>query len=395
MTPIDIVFDTNYLFHSEFSLFSGYGKRPLRDDEDDAAFATAVAGRLFHVMDQLPHVGHVVCCFDSRSWRRAFYDGYKSSRENADGSKGIMDKETKDRFYRIMDDFMNLLGDVGIIISRVPGAEGDDLLYRWANRFNAEGRSVVLVTGDGDLGQVVRGDDDPWTIAWSGHQTNGKVLTSTGWRSAWLDKRKDLSLFDMSGMSDRREDFRKILRAGATLETVDPRSLILRKILVGDDGDDVPSSWNGLSPTGRPARLTPKKAEKVVELFLEAHPGIDPLDDWWSRDANIDWLAGAILRVMKSVDGDAERAPVVEALRRNARLVWLDDRCLPETLVNGIEKHMTKSLEHARQSMQRERWNRRAVLEGSRLDSGGATPRAFRPILGQMPQPDSNSWLTS
>src|SRR3972149_5214017 len=186
---INIVWDLNYLAHSEFSIFTGYSKGPVNpfgNKQKEIEFVQGLANKFFYALNSLPRGGKVVCCVDSKSWRKTLYEGYKESREDKDGNKPKMDKAVKNKFYDLLREFTDLLKAAGIVVSRVPGAEGDDLMYRWSDYFHRNGDSTILITGDHDLTQVVRGPNEPWTVVWNNNSKHNRIFTASGWKDGWL-----------------------------------------------------------------------------------------------------------------------------------------------------------------------------------------------------------------
>lgn len=376
---IHITCDLNFIAFSSFSLFSRYGKikNPLTTNKDQANFITGLTNQLFHALNQLPKGGSVTCCLDSRSWRKEFYDGYKSTREDKAGNKGIMDKESKEIFYKLMDEFADLLRSIGISVLRTPQAEGDDLLYAISRKAMVVGDSCIIITGDRDLCQAVCGENEPFTLVWTNKSNSNKIFVPSGWKDSWLTTQTG-TIFDFT-LVDDRDIINKLIRDNKLeVEVIHAPGFILKKILIGDDGDTVPSSWTIKKDDGKSVRLTDKKADKVIELVYDKYniSKEDALKHW--KDAEFkDFLAGTILRVMGDVDGTTERQKVVECLDRNARLVWLKDEHLPPVLLDRTTNMVNAAIKIV---PNRDKFNRRALLSKTRFENGSSVPRAHDPF---------------
>lgn len=385
---INIIVDGNYLLHSEVSIYSGWSKTAFKTEKDEREFLQGVANKFFYVINQLPKGGNVIFCIDSRSWRKAVEiegGGYKSSREeNEDGSKGAMDKETLMKFFKMMDEFSKLLSKVGIIVSRVGGAEGDDLIYLWSKKFTEMGQCSIIISGDRDLTQLVRIDASSWIIQWNTNSKHNRMFIPEGWRESWLHNDDEVSIFNFSIGTDK-QDLLKLIRDGQiTVETVHPQEVVMNKILSGDDGDDVPPVWiaNIKNKKGEPmtVRMTGKKPAAVLEQ-VTARYGLLPKESMklWGDDEYMDNIAGLVLRLTKDVDGTAERQKVVSNMKRNAQLVWLDESQLPFNLLAAVNSHITESLDH--NETKRHLWNRNGIFAGTKYDETVA-PKKFDPFLG-------------
>lgn len=347
------------------------GKNPLGTQTARNQLAKSVAARVFSVAETLP-IQNVVLCNDSKSWRKAFYEGYKSSRAvKKDGSKGTMDEATLKEFYRTIDEFCQAVKTKGVIVSAVPGAEGDDLLYLWSKQFNDNGENCLIMSGDRDSVQLVSpaGDGKGWTVVWTNSWKNQTFFVPTGWSENKSD------IFEMTKTLDETSMLTLSKNLFATVtEMPDPTSVVLGKVLLGDDGDDVPAVWDNGEK-----RLTPKKAELVLEyikkkgLTMGAWPII-------SKDETLlNELSGAILRTMNAVDGEAERKAVVENFRRNERLVWIERSMLPGGLVREFDMHQAETQLESEQYRDPKSWKRSGILSGTKLD-GRAVSKEHDPF---------------
>lgn len=399
---INIIYDGNYLMHSAYSIYVGWNKtNAFPAKKDEVAFVQSVANNFFATLRQLPKDGEVVFTIDSRSWRKAVdipnHPGYKSGRVDENGNKGAMTPETAATFYRLIDEFTKYLGRVGVIISRIGGAEGDDLIYRWSEYFYNKGESVIIISGDRDLTQLVRineSNPDNWVVQWN-NKNNGARFKNTiymplGWQSKWLNLADEVDIFNFS-IGNSKENILKLIRdQQITLMTVHPDDVIMGKILAGDDGDDVPpvwinKTWKNKQGVQRDVRMTGKKPGHALEQLSESY-NIDEtnyMSKWNDPDFMQD-AAGLVLRLTKDIDGVAEREIVIDAMKRNAQLVWLREDQLPYNLIAEMDQHIEKMI--ATNVTQRHKWNRDGIFEGSRF-ADDAVPDKYDPFIG-MDVPD-------
>ena len=386
MNKINIVLDFNYLAHSEFSIFTGYSKNPvnpLGTKQKEIAFIQGLASKFFYAVNSLPKGGKVVVCIDSKSWRKSVFEDYKKSREDAAGNKQMMDKDTKEKFYSLMSEFGALLQSAGIIMSRVPGAEGDDLMYRWADYFYGNGESCVLITGDRDLNQSVQGID-PWVITWNNNSKYNRIYAPEGWKDTWL-KNRPSTIFEFE-MSSDKDDLSKLVRDnGISIERADRDEVVMHKILIGDDGDDVPAVWSFVTKNkkgeDKSVRVTEKKAEAIMNNLKDTYKLTDAtLMSKWDDPSFMEYLSGLILRVIGDVDGTDERRRVQENLKRNAQLVWLSDRTIPVNMITAMDEHITAMLQTVEPV--RKKWNRNGILQDSRFEMRSGIAAGIDPMMG-------------
>ena len=88
----NILIDGNYIFHKTFGVFAGYGNldpsKALATDHDKASFIRKVTIDLCSTLKSLPSGGRLIFTVDERSWRKDYYEGYKSSRTDKRGETG-------------------------------------------------------------------------------------------------------------------------------------------------------------------------------------------------------------------------------------------------------------------------------------------------------------------
>ena len=268
---INILIDGNYIFHKTFGIFAGYGNvdpgKVLKNKSDQAMFIRKISTDLTASLKTLPVGGRLVFTSDSRSWRKDVEiedGGYKSGRvkdENVDWTV----------FFELMQSFGNHLEKMGFIFSKIEGAEGDDLLLYWSQRFNDEGQSCIIISGDKDLHQLARmKGPDVWTAVWNSNSKKNVLSVPRGWKENWLNEaRTEVSIFNMgSTISPEKERLKDFIKK-IDIEEIDSFPFIFNKILIGDKGDSVPSVWE-YENSGKTMRFTPKSAEKIYNFFLES-----------------------------------------------------------------------------------------------------------------------------
>lgn len=151
---MNILFDGNYLFHRNFSIFSTYYKgqdmsEVLSDPEKRQVLLRKCVIDLCFTVQRFKDVERVAFVIDSSSWRYFLHDDYKYALTR------VRDDFYK-QFLEVLDEFEKLLRKKGLIVSRVMGAEGDDLLYIWSIYFGyILEENLVIVTGDSDIRQMI------------------------------------------------------------------------------------------------------------------------------------------------------------------------------------------------------------------------------------------------
>lgn len=144
-----------YLIDCSIFIFRAWYAQPSSIVNRDGHAVNAVGGFLNFVQNLLtneePHrMGFV---FDSglkTSFRHMIYPAYKANRP-------ALPEELRRQFPWCRE----ILTAMGLPVITIPGHEADDLIGTLADRERERGQSVVLVTGDKDLTQLV-GQSDVW-----------------------------------------------------------------------------------------------------------------------------------------------------------------------------------------------------------------------------------------
>ena len=233
------IVDGNYfLFRTLYVLpRQGKSKELLGSPEEAQAFMGKLATdfsyqiRLFEGL-----IDKIIWTVDSRSWRKDFYPeaDYKGNRKQ-DSSI------CWDNFSKVSEDFINLLVRQGVIISKIDGAEGDDLMYAWNTESLANNKSVIMFTGDRDLVQLVGKNNETHTILFS--PAHKKLYTYQGF-SEWMNTEEDetsTDIFNLIKVSTSPENQAKKLlqtlvkKKAVDIVEVDPEEFYPTDFLVSSD----------------------------------------------------------------------------------------------------------------------------------------------------------------
>ena len=337
------VIDGNYFLFRTLYVIPSRSKKAglLGTDEDVQTFVKKLATdfayqiRLFEGL-----IDKVVWTVDSRSWRKDFYPEaeYKGNRKQNDALNW-------ENFSKATADFISILSKQGVIISKIDGAEGDDLMYAWNTECLANGKSVIMFTGDRDLVQLVdkSTNNNTHTILFS--PAHKKLYTYQGF-SEWMDSQTEEEqsddIFDVLKTSVSPENqAKKLLKAlvakkKVSIIEVDPEDFRFRKVLTGDAGDNVPPAYY-YTKGKRRYGISENKATAIIAEFKEKHGHLSHM--YLYNDEYITDLANMTVRVMNAKHMSREQ--IITNLKSNVNLMVLAAESIPE----GILDEMFKSVE--------------------------------------------------
>lgn len=335
-----LVVDGNYfLFRTLYVLPRlGKSKELLGSSEESQSFMAKLATdfayqvRLFEGL-----IDKIVWTVDSRSWRKDFYPeaDYKGNRKQDSTINW-------ENFSKVSEDFIGLLVRRGVIVSKIDGAEGDDLMYAWNTESLANNKSVIMFTGDRDIVQLVCKNNDTHTILFS--PAHKKLYTYQGF-SEWMnteEQETSTDIFDLMKVSVSPENQAKKLlqtlvkKKKVDIIEVDPEEFRFRKVLTGDAGDNVTPAYWYVSKDRRYG-ISEKKAEEIVSEFKQKHGVLSHM--YLYNDELVTDLANIIIRVMKAKHMTREQ--IIANIKSNVNLMVLSAESIPE----GILDEMFRSIE--------------------------------------------------
>ena len=284
-------------------------------------------------------IDRIVFTLDSRSWRKDFHPqaDYKGNRK--------ADKKINwANFSKITEEFQQQLLKRGVLLHKVQGAEGDDLMYAWNQHCNAKGKSVILFTGDKDMIQLVNHNTSTkaHTILYSPVQK--KLYTYHGFTEWLASTETPTDIFtNVSAESMSKKLFADLLKTKKmNIMEVNPHDVAFKKVLTGDSGDNVPPIYwytatlkNGQKRT---YGVSDKKAQKILDEFQKKHGSVDPMY-FFTNDYVLD-VAQISSRVLNAKHMSQEQ--LIKNIRLNASLVLLNSTTIPESILDEMFRTVEK-----------------------------------------------------
>jgi len=275
---MNILFDGNYLYHRNFSIFSTYYKDEdigtvLQDKEKQQVLLRKCIIDLCYTVRKFENVERVVVVIDSHSWRYGLYEDYKYALTR------VREPYYKE-FLAVLQQLEELLRSRGVIVSRVNGAEGDDLLYVWSIYFGyILDQETVIVTGDSDLRQII-----------------------TKNVSLFNNNSKNLKLYCLQ---EKEVYWNEKMESDVQVQVTNPFEVLLYKVIMGDGSDNIIKLKNGFG-------------DKAFEKFIKY---ITPYDE--PKNVDIVFMAQWISRRFSDFAKINEEQVLGQVLF-NLKMTWLN-----------------------------------------------------------------------
>ena len=369
----NIVFDLSNMFFRSMFIVGGYGKEGFTfgNQFEVDKLMRKVATDITYIIRQT-NPSRVVFALDSKSWRKEIEieenEGYKAHRTKSSHINW-------DNVFATMTEFGEILDQSGFIVTKVEKAEADDIMALWRDEllFN-QNQHVILVSSDEDVRQLAAFFPyEPGKMVFStifNPFTSGRGGTKRLFVPAhfneWLTKEEFGTIFDR-GIDVDKDDFKNLINQGIAVEEVDGNQIGVKKVLCGDDGDNVPSiySWIAKDSIGEPIinkkteepridRITNAKYQKIVDT-LKISDYIDLMD-------NADEVKAMLKKISKlKTDPPFD---IKKRIKRQCDLVILSSTLFPKSIVEEFSNKVEESLQ--RPQIYPQDWNVNTLLEGTR-----------------------------
>jgi len=397
----NLVFDMNNMLFRSMFVLGGFGSKQYTFDsqrETDELMRKIAMDISFLV--RLINPSRIIFAKDDRSWRKNISieenEGYKGHRKSAAHINW-------DNIYHIMDEFLEIMVDNGMIVTSIPNAEADDIIAMWRDEllFNQQ-QHVILVSGDEDIRQLVSatvGDDGKRKFATvfnpfkQGKNAARKLYVSPKYFNEWLNETEVADIWNMNAAIDvDKGDFKRIRDTeDVRVEETNGLLIAMKKVFCGDDGDNIPAIYTWMTKTAagedKEVRFTNAKFEKLYES-LKNSPGesVDHYDLMERKD-----------KVIQGIRKAAKQSPpwkIEDRLMRQIKLVVLDKTLFPEEIVEKFEELKQDQLVRPRPDISGVNMN--TMLQGTRYvkeKQGGTGKGTESSIFKEIDRLSSNKQL--
>jgi len=269
---------------------------------------------------------------DSRekSWRKEYIDQYKTNRKKDSDIDWVF-------VYNAYDEFKQQASN-GIKVLEAPSVEGDDWISYLVERANRNSRSVIIVSNDYDIKQLVRYNLDPLTI---------NVMTNEMYNKEKLFLPKNYQIFinavnklpndDVFNLNDNSEFLLLMDRFINKYEIHEINSVesLFIKLIAGDQSDNINSAWSQVK-NGRKRGIGAKGAQGIYNEYLTEFGEVSLTDpDLYENMAD--------LICEKKKLSKSQIPSIVSNIQKNVKLIDLRLINLPDEIINKMNDVYEKS----------------------------------------------------
>lgn len=333
----NLIIDVSNAFHRIVYTIPKIGSpdQPLLEDqEEQEIFIDRCITDIGYILGTFERVDRLIFAMDDYSWRKGLLEAegqYKKDRDKSKVNYNI--------FWNCIDKVLEHYEDSFTI--KVKGLEADDIMYLLSKKFSEKNEYSIIVSSDSDFYQLLSDK----VIIYNPNSRFKKVLTCKEFtyqdnEDSIIDvfeSKKDKSIFDIFDVSNisfskvKPSSFFNKIYGSLDVEEKDSYDEIFLKILNGDDGDNVPSTYSWKSKTGNPVRVTARYSQKVLD-DVKVSNKFDISE--MVQDENIEFIRSSLSRHTK-VHFDSEEFK--KNLYRNWKLIYLSHITIPEEYINIFE----------------------------------------------------------
>jgi len=379
-----LLIDGNYFVFSRlFVMPKAKDKKLLGDEKSRGQFMRKLAVDFASEMRKMQSfVDDVVVAVDSKSWRKDLYpeSDYKGTRKH---------DETVDwnALYEIYGEFQKILESKGVTVNQIMGAEADDVLFAWSTMLNGRGKSCIVWTGDRDLIQLVNysSANDAHTIWY--YNTKRSLFAYEGFmQDLEAENTSEMSnedmLFNMSSKGALRDQYLQEIKNWITVNKVEVTEVncdefILKKILMGDKSDNIPSvvTWQKKMRNGklRNYSITEKHAEKIMNQFFKENEDFK-IDYLFSKESK-ETISDIIYRVV----GHGTPTLIKANLSNNISLMLLHNKIIPDSIQKAMFERIDKDWEGGIEDIN-VILDKDSILKNTSWINASSTPSGFDPF---------------
>lgn len=320
-SKLTLIIDGNWLLMSRLSVLNN---RFSNDEELNNELKLLLIKSMNLVLKTFPSIDNIIFVADGGSWRNSVkipdfmykeYDNveYKGNREKSDDINW-------DLLFKSFEDFLSVLQQNDITVSRHINVEGDDWCYHWSTLLNSENTNCIIWSKDNDLKQLVKTNKDKcFTVWWN--KTSGVF---------YEDKNdEDLDFFFNNNFNINNVLFDEILAKSVSANKINPSSIVIDKIIRGDAGDNIFPIIQKKSSSNSTRKY--KVSPKDIDYSLDYH--------------NIDDIRKYISNLVESkkykdkIIGETDVDNIVEHFIYNEKLVALDEESYPDEIKEIFEEN--------------------------------------------------------
>lgn len=323
MNKCTLLIDFNWLTISRFSIMMDKFEKsnpPTIRNLAKQELKDTMAHSINIILNRFPCIDNIVIAADGGSWRKTLPIPESLQNITYKGNREQKIEYDWDAIFGASNELLKNCKEIGLTCTQFNNIEGDDWIWYWSRRLNADGIHCIIWSIDNDLKQLVQKDSNTGAFTVWYNDKNG----------LWINEElqepvlNDIDFFMMPPTynSPILETLKS--KTKSTVNYVRPDDIILSKVICGDSGDNIKSVFR-YEKNGRTYRVSEKEWNKIADEYNIV--SINCLLNC------IPQTAYAIANHKKYKSFHPNQTEIEEMIRYNIKLVYLNESVIPETLL--------------------------------------------------------------
>lgn len=317
---VNMIIDGNYLFNKiVFALHKGRMMPILYD----TLIKTVLEYKKLYSFQSITIVSD-----SGVSWRKSLYSDYKGNRKK---DSEIAWDYAYEEYTRFKEDIQQ--HNIRIFENKL--VEGDDWITFLTTSFNNDGKSVLILSSDKDISQLVSFNTTNlyMNFMYNDSYTHPKIYLPNSVEVFLDEVNKNISdsLFDYNENGEFLTFF-NTFRNSHEISYVDPVDVLITKMIAGDVSDNIKSVYVKTNKSGKPLGIGEAGAKKIISKYVESFGDID------MEDKDLYENLSDIICEVKKIDFHNEGEKIQNNLKINRKLIALDLRMIPTEILKNMVK---------------------------------------------------------
>lgn len=289
---------------------------------------------------------------------------YKANREKS----GKVDWQS---FETMCEELYTVLEKYGLNPKRLPKMEGDDLITLYTEYYLNRGESVIIITNDGDIKQLVCQHGESFVGCYSPLSKVKKLSLPTGFEyneSGYVESDDPLGFIDMGveDMYKEKEVMETMFKQeGITVEYIDPVEICFKKIIGGDMSDNIPNVLKGYG----------KKSVEKLWIRVKSEMEINTINDLIYNEDLISLCSFELGITKASKRQSMTQAKIESRIKENMELVILHPSVIPKSVKSYFDDTFANT-----KAFNIDFWNRRLIDGDLGTNSSSFAPSNAKPF---------------
>lgn len=325
-SKLTLLIDGNWLLMSRFAVLSNQ----YSDEELCKQLQLLMLKSINLVLRTFPEIDNIIFVSDGGSWRgdieipQFIYDEVGDQPVTYKGQRHLSDEFNWTLIFQYYEELINELEKNNITTCKAKNIEGDDWCWYWSRKLNKEGTNCIIWSMDKDLNQLVNinKDDGIFTVCWD---------SKTGLKCPKIINNNENPLdffFNDLNKEYNNRIFQSICDKCTKINEIEPKEIIINKIIRGDAGDNI-------------FPIILKKSNKIdsIKKFRVSQKDLDFNIDL-NNDEDIKGYIHNILTSKKYLNKvNKSEENIFEHFKYNYKLIVLDKKNYPKDILENMNSY--------------------------------------------------------